>query len=181
MRREKSSGGRSQTLKEPGEEKKNCAPPCFDSPMMPWCQALVADGPGLFENRCSIAYAFLKLRKLREKESKRKWILTCTFSTVLDLLKSIDRTLLISKGFDSELKEKEKTMWHGAELMAQQLWGNAQSFAQSYMCLSNILLPWIALETCSIWQDPWKYLKYGLIYTYLTENINVLPDYLWVK
>lgn len=96
-------------------------------------------------------------------------------------LKSTDRTLLISKGFDSELKEKEKMCSMVQSSLASQLYGNAQSFAQSYTCLSNVLLPWIAPETYSIQQDPWKDLNYGLIYIYLIENINVLPEDLRVK
>lgn len=56
-------------------------------------------------------------------------------------------------------KEEEKACGMAESSPASWLWGDAQSFPWRHVCLSNVPLPWIALETCSIQQDPVKRFK----------------------
>lgn len=57
------------------------------------------------------------------------------------------------------LKQEEKTCGMAESSLPSWLSGDAQNFAQRHVCLSNVPLPWIALETCSIQQDPVKRFK----------------------
>lgn len=53
-------------------------------------------------------------------------------------------------------KEGKKKCGTAEGSLASWLCGDARSSAWSHVCLSNVPFPWIALETCSIQQNPVK-------------------------
>lgn len=186
--RKRRSGGRSQPLREPGKQQNNRAPSFSDSPMTR-CQALVAHGPGLFENRWNIACSFLKLRQVREKKSKRKWrsdqyFLTCTSSTVLD-----PEFFEVYRESPTDFKwiwfrAQRRRKKHVARQKAHRHHGSGgmhRAFPGG-MCVYQ-MFPFLGLPLRHVASSriQWKDLKYGLICIYLTENISVLPEDLWVK
>lgn len=180
--------GRSQPLREPGELNNNCAPSFSDSPKTQ-CQALVAHGPGLLENKWNIACSFLKLRQVREKESKRKWssdqyFLTCTSSTVLDpeLFEVYRKSPTDFKWiwFRAQRRRKkhmvrQKAHWHHGSVRMHRALPGAMCVYQMFPFLG------LPLRHVLYSRTQWKDLKYCLICIYLTKNTSVLPEDLWVK
>lgn len=78
-------------------------------------------------------------------------------------------------------KEEEKP-WSMAEIsLASWRCGDAQSLPRA-MCVYR-MLPFLGSPSRHVppSSNQWKDLKYGLICIYLTENITILPEDLWVK
>lgn len=156
---------------------------------MTQCQAAVADGPGLHENRWNITCSFLELRQVKEKESKSKWrsyqyFLTCASSTVLDpeLFEVYRQSPTDFKRiwFRARRRRKKCLAWqhihwhHGSVGMHTAL--------PRAMCVYQMFsFPRLPLGQAPSSRTQWKDLKYGLICIYLTENISVLPEDLRVK
>lgn len=162
MRKEKKFWWKETATK--GEQKNNCAPSSSGSPGT-WCQALVAHGPRLLENRWSMACSFLELQQGKSKAKRNEAQISTSWPAlppqcfIQSSLKSTERSPLISNGFDSEPEGRGKTMEHGRNLTGIMALRGCTELAQSHVCLSNVTLLWIALETCSTQQQPVKRFK----------------------